>query len=154
MRLNIGDSAPDFELRSHRGGSVKLSDFRGRKNVVVAFHPLAFTPVCAAQMSSYENDFARFDSADTVVLGLSIDPQPSKTAWARELGIESFELLSDNHPYGEVARKYGVFRETEGFADRSVFVIDKNGRIAWSKVYDIPEHPANQELFDALARLS
>src|SRR5687767_4088202 len=114
MRLNVGEEAPDFELRSHRGGTVRLSDFRGRKNVVLAFHPLAFTPVCAAQMSSYENDFARFDSADTVVFGLSIDPQPSKAAWARELGIESFELLSDNHPYGEVARKYGVFREKEG----------------------------------------
>ena len=153
MRLNVGDEAPDFELRSHRGGSVKLSGFRGRKNVVLAFHPLAFTPVCATQMSSYEDDFARFDSTDTVIFGLSIDPQPSKAAWARELGIESFELLSDNHPYGEVARQYGVFREKEGFADRSLFVIDKNGRIAWSKVYDIPEHPGNQELFDALARL-
>ncbi len=154
MPLKAGDDAPDFDLRSHRGASVKLSAFRGRKNVVLAFHPLAFTPVCASQMTSYENDFARFDKADTVVLGVSIDPQPSKAAWARELGIESFDLLSDNHPYGEVARKYGVFREKEGFADRSIFVIDKNGKIAWSKVYDIPEHPGNQDVFEALREIS
>jgi peroxiredoxin len=153
MALKPGDDAPDFEVRSHRGGTVKLSDFRNRKNVVLAFHPLAFTPVCADQMRSYQSDLAKFDSADTAVLGISIDPQPSKAAWARELGITSFDLLSDNHPYGEVAKKYGVFREKEGFSERSVFVIDKNGKVRWAKVYDIPEHPGNQEVFDALAAL-
>src|SRR5829696_329760 len=116
MALKPADQAPDFELRSHRGGTVRLSELRGRKNVVLAFHPLAFTPVCASQMTAYEGESARFDSADAAVFGISIDPQPSKTAWARELGIAAMDLLSDNHPYGEVARKYGVFREKEGFA--------------------------------------
>ena len=152
--LKPGHMAPDFELRSHRGGTVKLSDFRGKKNVVVAFHPLAFTPVCATQMRSYESDLRRFESADTAVLGVSIDPQPSKTAWARELGITSFDLLSDNYPYGDTARKFGVFREGDGITERSIFVIDKKGRITWSKTYAIPEQPPNQELFDALATLS
>ncbi|HEX2166866.1 MAG TPA: redoxin domain-containing protein, partial [Longimicrobiales bacterium] len=86
MALKPGDTAPDFELRSHRGGTVKLSDFIGRKNVVLAFHPLAFTPVCATQMTAYESDVRQFESSDTVVLGVSIDPQPAKTAWAKELG--------------------------------------------------------------------
>jgi peroxiredoxin len=153
MPLKAGDAAPDFELRSHRGGSVKLSDFRGKKNVVIAFHPLAFTPVCAQQMSSYETDVKRFETADTAVLGISIDPQPSKTAWARELGVKSFDLLSDNHPYGEVARRFGVFREKEGFSERAIFVIDKNGKIAWARTYDIPEHPRNEEVFGALNEL-
>lgn len=153
MALKPGEEAPDFALRSHRGGSVKLSDFRGRKNVVVAFHPLAFTPVCAVQMSSYESDLKNFDAADAVVLGVSIDPQPSKSAWARELGIGSFDLLSDNYPYGETAQKYGVFREQDGITDRALFVIDKNGRIRWSKVYDIPEQPPNHELFTQLELL-
>jgi peroxiredoxin len=153
LALKPGDEAPDFELRSHRGGTVKLSDFRGRKNVVVAFHPLAFTPVCANQMRGYEAGASRFDRADAVVVGVSIDPQPSKTAWAQSLGSVSFDLLSDFHPHGEVAQKYGVFRQKEGFSERAVFVVDKAGRIAWSKVYDIPEQPDDEELFQALQAL-
>lgn len=153
MALKAGDTAPDFELRSHRGGSVKLSDFRGKKNVVVAFHPLAFTPVCATQMSSYEKDIKRFESADTAVLGISIDAQPSKAAWAKELGVTSFDLLSDNYPYGEVAQKFGVFREKDGISERAVFVIDKKGEVRWSRVYDIPQHPSNADVFDALSTL-
>ena len=153
MALKAGDDAPDFELRSHRGGSVKLSDFRGKKNVVVAFHPLAFTPVCATQMQSYQSDIKRFEAADTAVLGLSIDAQPSKTAWAKELGVTSFDLLSDNYPYGAVAQKYGVFRQKDGISDRAVFVIDKAGKVRWSKVYDIPQHPNNDDVFAALSEL-
>lgn len=153
MTPSIGSEAPDFELRSHRGGTVKLSDFRGKRHVVLAFHPLAFTPVCATQMSTYQSDIQRFESADAAVFGVSVDPQPAKTAWARELGVTSFDLLSDNYPYGEVARKYGVFREKDGISERAVFVIDKEGRIAWSRVYDIPQQPGNDELFTALSAL-
>jgi peroxiredoxin len=153
MALKPGDEAPDFELRSHRGTTVRLSDFRGRKNVVLAFHPLAFTPVCASQMRAYESDLKRFESADTTVLGISIDPQPSKTAWAESLGTISFDLLSDSYPHGEVAKQYDVFREREGFSERAVFLIDKEGRIRWSKVYDIPEQPRNDELLAELGTL-
>jgi peroxiredoxin len=153
MALQPGTEAPDFELRSHRGGTVRLSDFRSRKNVVVAFHPLAFTPVCANQMRAYEEGGNRFAQAETVVLGVSIDPQPSKTAWAQSLGSISFDLLSDFHPHGEVAQKFGVFRQKEGFSERAVFVVDKRGQIAWSKVYDIPQLPDVEELFEALKKL-
>lgn len=153
MALKAGDTAPDFELRSHRGGTVKLLDFKEKKNVVLAFHPLAFTPVCATQMSSYESDLPTFESSDTVVLGVSVDPQPAKTAWAKEIGVQSFDLLSDNYPYGEVAMKYGVFREKDGISERAVFVIDKSGKVTWSKVYDIPQQPGNTEIFEALAAL-
>ena len=153
MALQAGEEAPDFELRSHRGGTVKLSDFRGRKNVVLAFHPFAFTPVCATQMSGYETGGPRLGRADTVVLGISVDPQPAKTAWAASLGSISFDLLSDFYPHGEVARKYGVFRDKDGFSERAVFVVDKSGRIAWSKVYDIPQQPDNEELFEMVDSL-
>ena len=153
MALKPGDEAPDFELRSHRGGTVKLSDFKGKTNVVVAFHPLAFTPVCATQMSSYQSDIKRFETADTAVLGISIDPQPAKTAWAKELGVTSFDLLSDNYPYGDVAQKYGVFRQKDGISERAVFVIDKQGKVRWSRVYDIPQHPNNDDVFAALAEV-
>jgi peroxiredoxin len=150
MSLAAGATAPDFELRSHRGGTVRLSDFRGKKNVVLAFHPLAFTPVCATQMRGYESDTSRFADRDAVVLGISIDPQPAKTAWAQTLGSLSFDLLSDFHPHGEVAEKYGVFRPKEGFSERAILIVDKQGRIAWTKTYDIPEQPDNEELLRAL----
>jgi peroxiredoxin len=153
MALKPGDEAPDFELRSHRGGSVRLSDFRGSKNVVLAFHPFAFTPVCATQMSGYESELPRLQSSEAVVLGISIDPQPSKTAWAKTLGPISFDLLSDFHPHGEVAEKYGVFRQKDGFSDRAVFLIGKDGRIKWVRTYDIPEQPDNAELLAALDTL-
>ena len=153
MALKVGDDAPEFELRSHNGGTVKLSDYRGRKNVVLAFHPLAFTPVCANQMCGYESDLARFESADAAVLGISIDAQPAKAAWAKSLGPISYDLLSDFHPHGEVADRYGVFRPKEGFSERAIFVVDKQGKVAWSKVYAIPEQPPNSEVLAALERL-
>jgi peroxiredoxin len=153
MSLKPGDEAPDFELRSHTGGTVRLSDFRGKKNVVVAFHPLAFTPVCATQMAAYESDKPRQEQHDAVVLGISIDPQPSKAAWAKTLGPISFDLLSDFHPHGDVAKRYGVFREKEGFSERAVFVVDKQGKIAWSKTYDIPEQPKSEDYLSALASM-
>jgi peroxiredoxin len=151
--LTAGQEAPDFELRSQKGGTVKLSDFRGKKNVVLAFHPLAFTPVCASQMRGYESELAQFERAGAVVLAVSIDAQPAKAAWAKTLEPISYDLLSDFHPHGDVAKKYGVFREKEGFSERAIFVIDKNGRIAWSKGYAIPELPNNVEVLDALQRL-
>jgi peroxiredoxin len=150
MALKIGDEAPDFELRSHRGGTVKLSDFRGTRRVVVAFHPLAFTPVCATQMCGYQSDLSRFDAANAALLGISVDAQPAKAAWAQSLGTISFDLLSDFHPHGDVAQKYGVYRAKDGISERAIFVVDLSGRIAWAKVYDIPQQPDNNDLFAAL----
>jgi peroxiredoxin len=150
MALKVGDEAPDFELRSHRGGTVKLSDFRGKRQVVVAFHPLAFTPVCAAQMCGYESDLSRFEAANAAVLGISVDAQPAKAAWAKALGPISFDLLSDFHPHGAVAEKFGVYRANDGISERAIFVVDISGLIVWAKVYDIPQQPNNGEVFAIL----
>lgn len=152
--LKTGDNAPDFELLSHRGGTIRLSDFRGRKNVLLAFHPLAFTPVCASQMCAYEQDLGKLAAEDTIVLGISVDAQPAKAAWASSLGPISFDFLSDFHPHGNVARTYGVFRERDGTSERAVFLVNRDGKIAWSHVYATPEQPDNAEVFEALKNVS
>jgi peroxiredoxin len=150
--LTPGTPAPDFELSDQSRQPIRLSSFRGKKNVVLAFHPLAFTPVCAVQMQTYEKEHSRFDDLDTEVLGISIDAGPSKKAWADALGGISFPLLSDFHPHGQVAAAYGVFRD-DGISERAVFVVDKAGRVAWARRYDIPEQPDIEELFTTLANL-
>jgi peroxiredoxin len=150
--LSVGSTAPDFELRSHTGQTVRLSDFRGKQVVVVAFHPLAFTPVCAAQMEAYEKEGPRFDALGARVLGISVDAGPAKKAWADSLGGISYDLLSDFHPKGKVASDYGVMR-ADGISERAIFVVDKQGQIAWAKRYQIPEHPDREELFGELQKL-
>jgi len=150
--LPVGAAAPDFELRSHTGKSIRLSTFRGSRNVVLAFHPLAFTPVCAAQMQAYERERPRLEALDAHVLGISVDAGPSKQAWAESLGGISYDLLSDFHPKGRVASDYGVLRP-DGISERAVFLIDKQGTIAWARRYDIPEQPNHDDLFEALERL-
>lgn len=152
VALSVGDMAPDFELASHRGGSVSLSSLRGQRNLVIAFHPLAWTPVCANQMTNYERDREWFEAHDAHVLGISVDAGPTKIEWAKSLGGISFDLLSDFHPQGAVAAKFGVARD-DGISERAVFVVDKQGVIAFSKVYDIPTLPDNAEVRQAIERL-
>ena len=152
MALQVGEIAPDFELASHRGEHVRLSSFRGQKHVILAFHPLAWTPVCANQMTNYNDDQAWFAEHDTHVLGISVDAVPSKSEWAKSLGGLWFDLLSDFHPQGAVAAAYGVARDG-GISERAVFVVDKEGAVAVAKVYDIPTLPDNAEVRDAITRL-
>jgi peroxiredoxin (alkyl hydroperoxide reductase subunit C) len=145
----VGAAAPDFALLSHAGATVRLSDFRGRKHVVLAFHVLAFTPVCAVQMQTYEREQPRFAALDTHVLAISTDAAPAKRAWADALGGISFDLLSDFHPRGQVAASYGVMRD-DGIAERALFLVDKTGTIRWSRLYAIPEQPDIAELMAAV----
>jgi peroxiredoxin len=147
--LSPGTLAPDFELRSHSGPAVRLSSFRGKKNIVLAFHPLAFTPVCTAQMQTYEKERPRLEQLDAHVLAVSVDAGPSKKAWAESIGGVSYDMLSDFHPHGRVAADYGVLRP-DGLSERAIFVIDKTGQIAWAKRYQIPEQPDHGELFRVL----
>ena len=137
MPLDVGETTPDFELGSHKGDNVRLSGFRGRKNVVIAFHPLAWTPVCATKMQNYENDQDWFEQQDTHVLGISADAVPSEVEWVKSLGGISYDLLSDFYPHGAVAEAYDVARK-DGLSERTVFVVDKMGQITFGKVYDIP----------------
>ena len=150
--LSPGTLAPDFELRSHSGPTIRLSSYRGKKNIVLAFHPLAFTPVCTVQMQTYEKERPRLEALDAHVLAVSVDAGPSKKAWAESIGGVSYDMLSDFHPHGKVAADYGVLRP-DGLSERAIFVIDKQGRIAWSKQYEIPEQPDHGELFSVLETL-
>ena len=147
--LPIGVRAPDFELTDQHRQTVRLSSYRGRKNVVIAFHPLAFTPVCSAQLQCYEREQTMFEGLDAEVLSISFDLGPSKKAWADSLGGISHHMLSDFHPHGAVAAAYGAKRE-DGLPERALFVVDKQGVIRWAMRYEIPEHPPLEDLADAL----
>src|SRR5437763_5233441 len=103
-------------------------------------------------MPSYEADLSRFEGYNTHVLGISIDSVPCNTAWAKSLGGISYDLLSDFEPKGEVARKYGVFRR-EGYTERALFVVDKQGKLVYKDVHDIQQQPDNEEIFDVLRKI-
>ena len=150
--ISVGATAPDFSLPNQSRETVSLSDFRGRTNVVLAFHPLAFTPVCSTQVQSYDRERAALDRLDAEVLVISTDTGPSKRAWAEALGV-SLQMLSDHHPQGEVARAYGVMGD-HGLAERAVVVIDKSGVVRWAQVYGMDDHPPVDDVLAALKRLS
>jgi peroxiredoxin len=125
--LKVGDTAPDFTLPSTIGKPVKLSDFRGKKNVVLAFYPAAFTGGCTKEMTAYGADLVKFEGADTQVFGVSTDNSPSQKKFAEEVKA-SFPMLSD-FAKREVSKDYGVLMADRGLANRATFVIDKEGKI-------------------------
>ena len=128
---------------------MHLIDFRGKK-VLLSFHPLAWTEVCAEQMNSLEENQELFEKLNTVAFGISVDPIPSKKAWAKELGITHTRLLSDFWPHGEIAREYGIFRDKEGFSERANIIIDDKLEIIFFKVYPIHELPDIAEIIKVL----
>jgi peroxiredoxin len=145
-----GADAPDFELTTHTRSKVRLSDYRSRKRVVLAFHPLAFTPVCSAEMQALERTRDRFAALDAVVFGISLDADPSKRAWAESLGGIHFDLLSDFLPQGAVASAYGVLRP-DGLPERAIVIVNKSGKVAWAKKYEMGEQPDLEPVLEALA---
>ena len=150
--LDAGENAPDFTLPNQSRQDVTLSTYRGNRTVVLAFHPLAFTPVCSAQMKDYLQAWPALQALDAEVLAISLDAGPSKAAWGQSLGGVPFQLLSDFHPHGAVTRAYGVMRD-DGVAERALFVVDKAGRIAWAKLHQMPEQPDLAELVSVLEDL-
>ena len=104
-------------------------------------------------MPAYEADLERFKGYDAQVLGISIDSVPCNTAWAKSLGGLSYDLLSDFEPKGEVAKKYGAYREKDGFTEHALFIVDKQGKIAYKDIHDISDQPDNEDLFDVLRKL-
>ena len=147
--LPVGSIAPDFALEDQTRRVVHLSDYRGKKHVVVAFHPFAFTPVCTRQMQGYQQSYDRLAGLEVEVLGISTDLGPAKAAWAASMGGLSFPVLADFNPPGEVAKAYGAFGPY-GLSERAIFLVDKSGRIAWSKLHGMDDDPDLEELFGAI----
>ena len=104
-------------------------------------------------MPSYEADLSRFEGHDTHVLGISVDSVPCNAAWAKSLGGISYDLLSDFEPKGAVARQFGAYRDKDGISERALFVVDKEGKIAFKDIHDISKQPDNEEIFDVLRKL-
>jgi peroxiredoxin len=136
----VGDIAPDFTLKDHNDREFRLSSFVGKK-VLLSFHPLAWTRVCADQMKALEAAAETFRELNTVAVGISVDSFPAKHAWARELEIKETRLLCDFWPHGAVAHALGVFREDDGFSERANIIVDGQGLVAFIQVYDIPQVP-------------
>ena len=130
MTLQLGTPAPDFMLRDQHGASVRLSSYRGRKAVVVMFYPYAFSGVCTRELWAVRDSLPTFESDDVALVAVSCDPMFTLRAFADRDGL-TFPLLSDFWPHGEVASAYGVFDEQRGCADRSTFIIDKDGLLRW-----------------------
>jgi len=149
--IAIGEYAPDFVLKDNRGQDVRLSDYKGKK-VLLSWHPLAWTQVCAEQMKALEANLAEFEKYNTVPLGLSIDSHPSKNAWAKELQIANVKLLADFWPHGKVAADYGLFREQEGFSERANVLADEAGKVIWIKIYPVHELPDMEEVLKEIKR--
>jgi peroxiredoxin len=147
-----GEAAPDFVLKDQEGKEFRLSDLRGRR-VLLSFHPLAWTGVCAKQMQSLEDNAETFESLNTVAVGISVDSVPTKKAWAEQLGIRKVRLLSDFWPHGGVARLYGLFRETDGISQRANVIVDQNGTVIFSRVYELGELPDIQEIIKVIRAL-
>jgi len=152
MAISVGAAAPDFTLKDQGQKEVKLSEFQGKKNVVLIFYPLDWSPVCTNEHTCLVNDMRRFDELDAQVLGISVDSAWSHKAFAEKMGIK-YPLLADFQPRGAVGEKYGVFLAEKGITGRSIIIIDRAGKIAWFKNYDIPTLPDIKEVSDALAKV-
>jgi peroxiredoxin len=133
MAVTTGERAPDFDLEVKFGERARLSDFLGKSNVLLVFHPFAFTAVCEEEARDLQENLASFRNAQTEIVLVSCDPAPARQAWKRELGAE-YVFASDFWPHGAAAKAYGVFNEQTGAPFRGTFLIAKDGTVVWSLV--------------------
>ena len=154
--LQPGEMAPDFDVPVLIGGVKKqfrLSERRGRENLVLAFYPMNWEPVSAQQMVAYQVERNKFLARGAEVLAMSVDSIMNTTSWEREIGPFDFLLGSDFWPHGAVSRQYGVFRKANPFAgasERATFVVDKAGEIKFARIYPMDQLPDLEETLDAL----
>jgi len=147
-RVQQSKKVKDFPLKDQNGQDFHLSEYRGGK-VLLSFHPLAWTSVCAKQMQSLEENKRSLDKLNTVAVGLSVDSVPSKAAWAKSLRIKNTKLLADFWPHGGVAKSMGLLR-VEGFSERANVIVNETGEIIFVKVYLLRELPDIREIMRVL----
>lgn len=152
MAVEVGQEAPDFELKNQQGQPVRLSSFRGAKNVVLVFYPLAFSGVCTGELCALRDEFPEVSREDVELLTVSVDSTFVLRKWSDTENF-GFGLLSDFWPHGGVATLYGVFDEDKGVAARGTFVIDKAGVVRWKVVNPIPQARDIAEYQKAIAGL-
>ena len=152
LKVKIADPAPDFCLPTIDGGRVALSDFRGKKNVVLSFVPAAWTPVCSGQWPGYNIVQEMFEQTNTHLIGISADNVPTLHAWVQEMGGLWFTVASDFYPHGKLAEALGILRST-GETERALFLIDKEGIIRYIDVHDINSRPDLGPLIKAMQEL-
>ena len=146
--VQVGKKLKDFKLKDQNGQDFLLSDCRG-KRVLLSFHPLAWTHVCALQMQSLEKNKKALNKLNAAAVGLSVDSVPCKAAWAKSLKIKSTRLLSDFWPHGGVAKSLGILR-AEGFSERANIIVDEAGKVMFVKIYPIRQLPDIAEILAAL----
>jgi peroxiredoxin len=150
--IKPGDPAKNFSLKDQNDKTFGLFEQAG-KNILLSFHPLAWTEFCAAQMKSLEDNHELLASLHCVPVGISVDSRPCKKAWAESLSIQQTPLLCDFWPHGIVAQRYGLFREENGFSERANVIIDKTLTVVFVKVYPVHSVPDIQEVIAILQRL-
>ena len=151
-KLKVGDKAPGFTLPAVAGGKISLSQYVGKKNVVISFVPAAWTPVCSEQWPGYNIAKTIFDQYDAQLIGITVDNIPTLFAWTKQMGKLWFPVLSDFWPHGAVADKYGVLR-SDGVSERALFVIDKKGVVRYIDIHDINKRPSLDDLVNELKKL-
>jgi peroxiredoxin len=152
MSITVGQKAPDFALTNQDKKEVKLSEFTGKRNVVLVFYPLDWSPVCTNEHACLVNDMKAFETLDAEVLGVSVDSVWSHKAFADKMGIK-YSLLADFHPKGAMSEKYGVYLGDKGITGRAIVIVGKDGKVAWVKNYDIPVVPDVKEVAAALSQV-
>lgn len=152
LQLKVGDPAPDFTLSTHNEGELNLAWYQGRKNVMLAFYPGDWTPVCSNQVPGYQLMMAEFARLQCQPFAVSVDSVPCHRAWAKSLGGLTYPLMADYYPHGAVAKKYGVLTD-KGYSERVVFLIDKKGIIRWIDHVDLANMPDNDEMLRQLELL-
>ena len=145
--IKVGDEAPDFTMKDQDQNDVTLSSFRGKKNVVLAFYPLDWSPVCTGENKCLTDDFPNFESADAVVFGVSCDSFFSHKAWADSLDLKH-QLLADMSR--SVSKSYGLFFEPLNCSKRATVIVGKDGKVGYVKVQEIKTARDDKEIFDAL----
>jgi peroxiredoxin len=153
LKVKIGENAPDFTLPSLSGETISLSQFKGKKNVVISFVPAAWTPVCSDQWPGYNLAKVIFDKNDAILLGITVDNIPTLYAWTNQMGDLWFKVLSDFWPHGKVSEMFGVLR-SDGVAERALFIIDKKGILRYAHVSDINKRPDLKDLATELEKLN